>query len=65
MKGNHFVAETFIITLKNKIYKYMTPISKNMYIDKLDNIVYKDNNKYHSTIKVNPIDVKSNTNIDF
>ena len=31
-----FVAERFIRTLKNKIYKYMTSISKNMYIDKKD-----------------------------
>ena len=35
------VAERFIRTLKNKIYKYMTSISKNMYIDELDDIVKK------------------------
>ena len=33
-KGKSVVAETFIRILKNKIYKYMTSISKNMYIDK-------------------------------
>ena len=37
-------AERFIRTLKNKIYKYMTSISKNLYIDKLDDIVNKYNN---------------------
>ena len=58
------VAERFIRTLKNKIYKYMTSISKNVYIDKLDDIVNKYNNTYHSTIKMKPVDVKSNTYID-
>ena len=57
------VAEKFIRTLKNEIYKYMTSISKNVYIDKLDNIVNKYNNTYHSTIKMKFIDVKSNTYI--
>ena len=42
----------------------MTSISKNVYIDKLDNIVNKYNNTYHSTIKMKPTDVKSNTYID-
>ena len=37
------IAERFIRTLKNKIYKYMTSISKNVYIDKLDDIVKKYN----------------------
>ena len=55
------VAERFIRTLKNKIYKYMISISKNVYIDKLDNIVNKFNNTYYSTIKIKPADVKSNT----
>ena len=58
------VAERFIRTLKNKIYKYMASISKIVYIDKLDNIVNKYNNTY-STIKVKPVDVKASTNIDF
>ena len=44
------VAERFIRTLKNKIYKYMTSISKNEYIDKLDNIVKKHYNTYHKSI---------------
>ena len=37
----------------------MTSISKNVCIDKLDDIVNKYNNRYHSTIKIKPIDVKS------
>ena len=58
-------AERFIRTLKNKINKYMTPISKNVYIDKLDDIVNEYNNTYHRTIKMKPVDVKDNTYIDF
>ena len=58
------VADRFIRTIKNKIYKYMTSISKNVYIDKLDDIVNKCNNKYHRTIKIKPIDVKDNTSIN-
>ena len=42
----------------------MTSVSKNVYIDKLDDIVNKYNNTYHSTIKMKPVDVKSNTYID-
>ena len=57
------VTERFIRTLKNKIYKYTTSISKNVYIDKLDDLVNKYNNTYHSTIKMKPVDVKSNTHI--
>ena len=58
------VAERFIITLKNKIYKYMTSISKNVYIDKMDDMVNEYNNTYHSTIKMKPIHVKDNTYIN-
>ena len=65
-EGKSVVAERFIRTLKNKVYKYMTSISKNVYIDKLDNMVDKYNNTYHTTIKMKPIDVKDNTylNVD-
>ena len=38
-EGNYVIAERFIRTLKNKIYKRMTSISKNVYIDKVDNLV--------------------------
>ena len=58
------VAERFIRTVKNKIYKYMTSKSKNVYIDKLDDIVNEYNNAYHTTIKMKPIDVKGNTYIN-
>ena len=60
-EGKSVVVERFIKTLKNKIYKYMTSISKNVYIDKLDDIVDEYNNTYHTTIKMKPIDVKDNT----
>ena len=63
-EGKSIVAERFIRTLKDKIYKYMTSISKNLYIDKLDDMVNKYNNTYHSTIKMKPVDVKFNTHID-
>ena len=63
-KGKSVIAERFIRTLKNKIYKYITSISKNVYIDKLDDIVKKYNNTYHTSIKIKPADVKDNTYID-
>ena len=63
-EGKYVVAEKFIRTLKNKIYDYMASISKNVYIDKLDDIVNKYNNTYHSTIKMKPVNVKSSTNIN-
>ena len=53
-EGESVVAERFIRPLKTKIYKYMTSISKNKYIDKLDNIVKEYNNTYHRTIKMKP-----------
>ena len=62
-EGKSVVAENFIRSLKNKIYNYMTSISKNVYIDKLDDIVYEYNNTYHRTIKMKSIDVKDNTRI--
>ena len=62
---NSVADERFTRTLKTKIYKYMTSISKNMYIKKLDDIVTEDNNTYHRTIKMKPVDVKDNTYIDF
>ena len=64
-EGKSVVAERFIRTLKNKIYKYMTSISKNVYIDKLDDIINEYNNTYHTTIKMKSIDIKNNTYITF
>ena len=56
-EGKSVVAERVIRTLKTKIYKYMTAISKNMYMNKLYDIVNEYNNTYHRTIKMNPVDV--------
>ena len=64
-EGKSVVAEKFIRTVKTKIYKYMTSVPKNLYIDKLDDIVGEYNNTYHRTIKMKPVDVKDNTYIDF
>ena len=64
-EGKSVVDERFIRTFKNKVYKYMTSISKNMYIDKLDDIVTNFNNAYHRTIKMKFVDVKSSTYIEF
>ena len=57
-EGKSAVAKRLIRTLRNKNYKYMTSASKNVYIDKLDEIVNKYSN---STIKMKPVDVKSST----
>ena len=64
-EGKSVIAERLIRTLENKIYKYVTLISKNVYIDKLDDIVKKYNNNYHTSIKMKPVDFKDNTYIDF
>ena len=58
------VAERFIRTLKTKIYKHMTSVSKNVYINKLDDTLYEYNNTYHRAIKMTPVDVEDNTYID-
>ena len=63
--GKDFLAERFIRALNNKIYKYMTSVLKNVYIDKLDDIVNKYNNTYHRTIKMKPADVKPRIYIEF
>ena len=63
-EGKSVVAERFFRTLKTKIYNYMTSISKNVYINKLDNIINKFKNTYHRIIKMKPVDVKNNTYID-
>ena len=63
-KGKSVIAEKFIRTLKNKIFKHMTAISKNACFDVLDDIVNKYNNTVHRTIKMKPIDVKDNTYVD-
>ena len=60
-----FVAEMFIRTLKNKIYKYIISVEKYIYTDKLADVVNEYNNTYHSTIKVKPANLKSSTYSDF
>ena len=57
-EGKSVVAERFIRTLKNKIYKHMTAVSKNVYFDVLNNIIDKYNNTYLKTFKMKPIDIK-------
>ena len=64
-EGKSFVAERFIRTLKNKIFKHMTAISKNVYFDVLDDIVNKYNNTVHRTIKMKPIDVTSDSYAEY
>ena len=59
-EGKSVVAERFIRTLKNKLYKHMTATGKNVYYDVLDDVVNKYNNTKHSTIKMKPIDVGDN-----
>ena len=59
-EGKSVVAERFIRTLKNKLYKHMTATGKNVYYDVLDDVVNKYNNTKHSTIKMKSIDVKNN-----
>ena len=62
-EGKSAIAEKIIRTLEN-IYKYMTSISENVYIDILDDVVNKYNNTYHITIKMKSADVKSSTYIN-
>ena len=63
-KENLLSLKRSIRTLKTKIYKYMTSVSKNVYIDKLDDMVNEYNNTYHRAIMMKPIGFKDNTYID-
>ena len=63
-EGKSVVAERFIRTLKNKIFKHMTTISKNVYIDVLNDIVNKYNNMVHRTTKIKPIDVTNDSYVE-
>ena len=66
-EGKSVAAGRFIRLLKNNIYKYMTSISKNLYIDSLMMTynINKYNNTFHSNIKTKPADVKSSIYFDF
>ena len=59
------VAERFIRTLKNTIFKHMSAISKNIYFDVLDDIVNKYNNTVHRTIKMKRIDVTGDSYVEY
>ena len=62
-EGKSVIAERFIGTLKNKLYKHMTATSKNVYYDVLDDIVNEYNNTKHNTIKMKPKDVKNDKRV--
>ena len=64
-EGKSVAVERFIRTLKKKIFKYMKPVSKNVYFDVLDDIVNKYNNTVHRTIKMKPIDVTSDSYAEY
>ena len=64
-EGKSVVAERFIRSLKSKIYKPMTSISKNVYYDVLDDVVKKYNNSYHNTIKMKPINVRDDSFVEY
>ena len=63
--GKPVVAERFIRNLKSKIYKHMTPVSKNVYFDVLDDIVNEYNKTFHRKIAMKPIDVKSDSYAEY
>ena len=60
-EGKSVVAERFIRTLENKIYKHLTAISKNIYFIVLNDIADEYNNTYHRTIKMKPIHFKNDS----
>ena len=62
-EGKSVVAERFIRTLKNELYKHMTATGKNIYYDVLDDVVNEYNNTKHNTIKMKPIDVGDNKRV--
>ena len=64
-EGRSVVAERFIRTLKSKIFKHMTAVSKNVYFDVLDDIVNKHNNTVHRTIKEKPFDFPSDSYAEY
>ena len=64
-EGKSVVAKRFIRTLKSKIFKHITAVSKNVYFDELDDIVNKYNKTVHRSIKMKPIDVTSDSYADY
>ena len=64
-EGKSVVAERFMKTLKNKIYKRMTSIGKNVYFNVLDSIVDNYNKAYHSSLKIKPKDVTDSAFVEY
>ena len=64
-EGKSVVAERFIKTLKNKIYKHMTTIGENVYFNDLDDIVKKYNNTVHSSLEMKPKDVTDDSFVEY
>ena len=64
-EGKSVVAERFIRTSKNKIYKHMTANSENVYFNVSNDIIDKYNNRYKKTIKMKPIDVKRGSFVEY
>ena len=64
-EGKSNVAERFMKTIKKQIYRFMTSISKSLYIDKVNDIVNEYSNTYHKNIKMKPVGVSSRTYFDF
>ena len=64
-EGKSVVAERFIKTLKNKMYKHMTYIGKNVYSNVLDDIVIKYNSTVHSSLKIKPKDVTDDSFVEY
>ena len=64
-EGKFVITERFIRTLKNKIFKHMTAIPKNVYFDVLDDIINKHNNTVHKTIKMKPIDITGDSYVEY
>ena len=60
-----YLAERFIRTLKNRIFKHMTAVSRKVYVDVLDDIVNQYNNTVHITIKMKPINVTSDSYAEY
>ena len=63
-EGKSVVAERFIKTLKNKIFKHMTAFSKHVYFDVLDDIVNEYNNTVRRNIKMKPIDITDDSYVE-
>ena len=64
-EGRSVVAGKFIKTLKSKIFKHKTAVSKNACFDVLDNIVDNYNNTFHRIIGMKPIDIKSDSYVEY